>query len=57
MNEDNGLDFLFSRPVDIRKALKDTLVGHFELHLRDAIAQAAMYAVTKRHVFFNVIAS
>ena len=47
MHKDDGLDLLFTRPVDVGESLKNPLISHFKLHLRDPIAETSMNTVAK----------
>ena len=55
MYQNNGFDFLLSRPMNIGETLENALVGHFQLHLSDTVAQTPMHTVTKCNVFFDII--
>jgi hypothetical protein len=55
VNQNDRLNFLFARPMNIWESLKDTLIGHSQLHLRDSIAKAAVNAMAKGNMLFNIL--
>ena len=47
VHKDDGLNLLFTRPVNVMESLKNPLIRHFKLHLRHAIAKASMNTMAK----------
>ena len=56
MYQNNGFDFLLSGPMNIGEALENALVGHFQLPLRDTVAQTPMHTLTTSNVLYGIIA-
>ena len=55
MHQNNRLDLLFAGPVDIGEPLENPLIGHLELQLRHAIAEATMDSMAESQMLVDIV--